>query len=284
MGGVWRVADGPRLFKEVNCHRKDTLPPSSVNAAPSLLGNLSVEVKGDLRLHIQWAVTVDVKAYRSHISGSGYFRKLPISTQTPVSVLLVYPAECPAFQKTVVALAEFLQEHGGCSVAVDFWQQGKIAELGPMRWAAGQAKAADRVLVVCPQPISCRSNHSFLGPSIPASANDLYPLVLNMVASHAKDPSELAMFWAVQLGKGERPRSLPGEMTACKFFSLTKDLDKLCRSLHNKRQDSSIPQRPEMLYNKKSTMKLQDAIGQLAVHRSSITVEQERLNSVAIIV
>ena len=79
------------------------------------------------------------------------FSLLPVSSEPPISVLLVYPAECPAFQKAVVALAEFLQEHGGCSVAVDLWQQGQIAELGPMRWVADRAKAADRVLVVCPQ-------------------------------------------------------------------------------------------------------------------------------------
>ena len=82
---------------------------------------------------------------------SGDFSLLPASGEPPVCVLLVYPAECPAFQGAVVALAEFLQEHGGFSVAVDLWQQGQIAELGPMRWVAGQAKAADRVLVVCPQ-------------------------------------------------------------------------------------------------------------------------------------
>lgn len=69
----------------------------------------------------------------------------------PVPVLVVYPAENSAFQWAVVALAEFLQGHGGCSVAVDMWQQGKIAELGPMRWLAEQAKAAHRVLIVCPQ-------------------------------------------------------------------------------------------------------------------------------------
>lgn len=75
----------------------------------------------------------------------------------PVPVLMVYPAENSAFQRGVVALAEFLQWHGGCSVAVDMWQQGKIAELGPMRWLAEQAKAADRVLIVCPQveTVSC---------------------------------------------------------------------------------------------------------------------------------
>ncbi|CAL8368633.1 unnamed protein product [Lota lota] len=227
--------------------------------------------------------------FKAYILASGDFSILPLSSKPPVSVLLVYPAECPAFQKTVVALAEFLHEHGGCSVAVDLWQQGQIAELGPMRWVAGQAKAADRVLIVCPQvqsTISCRSNHSFYGPSIPASANYLYPLVLNMVASHAKNPSELAMFWAVQLGKSQddSPRSLPGELTACKIFSLTKDLNKLCRSLHNKKQDSLIKRRPHIFYNKKSTMKLQDAIGQLAEHQSSITAAQEHFNSVVITV
>ncbi|KAK0151462.1 Interleukin-17 receptor B [Merluccius polli] len=226
------------------------------------------------------------KVYRPHSSASVNFSKLPVSSQPHVSVLLVYPAGCPAFQKTVVALAEFLQGHGGCSLAVDLWQQGKIAELGPMRWLASQAEAADRVLVVCPKPISCHSNHTFLGPAIPASTNDLYPLVLNMVASHAKNPSELAMFWAVQLGESQdkRPGSLPAELAACKCFSLTKDLDKLCRSLHNKKQDFSILRKPEIFYNKKSTMKLQDAVKHLAEHQSSITAEKEHLNSVVITV
>ncbi|CAL8251996.1 unnamed protein product [Arctogadus glacialis] len=226
------------------------------------------------------------KAYKAHIVVSGDFSLLPASGEPPVCVLLVYPAECPAFQGAVVALAEFLQEHGGFSVAVDLWQQGQIAELGPMRWVAGQAKAADRVLVVCPQTISCHSHHGFLGPSVPASASDLYPLVLNMVASHAKYPSELALFWAVQLGKSQddSPRRLPGELTACKMFSLTKDLHKLCRSLHNKKQDSLIQRRPHIFYNEKSMMKLQEAIGQLTEHQSSITAEQEHFNSVVVTV
>lgn len=79
------------------------------------------------------------------------FKLLHTSPVAPIPVLMVYPAENPAFQWGVVALAEFLQQHGGCSVAVDMWQQGKIAELGPMRWLAEQATAADRVLIVCPQ-------------------------------------------------------------------------------------------------------------------------------------
>lgn len=69
----------------------------------------------------------------------------------PVPVLMVYSAENAAFQQAVVALAEFLQWHGGCSVAIDMWQQGKIAEVGPMRWLVEHIEAADRVLIVCPQ-------------------------------------------------------------------------------------------------------------------------------------
>lgn len=76
---------------------------------------------------------------------------------TPVSVVVVYPSVTPAFQRAVVALAEFLQWHGGCRVTIDIWQQGKIAELGPLRWLAEQVKSADRVLIVSPQveTVSC---------------------------------------------------------------------------------------------------------------------------------
>lgn len=86
---------------------------------------------------------------------ASYLRVKSLPT-VPVSVLVVYPAENSAFQRTMVALAEFLQLHSSCSVAIDMWQQGKIAELGPLRWLAEQVKAADRVLIISPQgePVS----------------------------------------------------------------------------------------------------------------------------------
>lgn len=88
------------------------------------------------------------KNYGANIVKSLGFKSLPTSH---VPVLIVYSAENSVFQQAVVALAEFLQWHGGCSVAVDMWQQQKIAELGPMRWLVEQVKVADRVLIVCPQ-------------------------------------------------------------------------------------------------------------------------------------
>uniref|UniRef100_UPI003AB0912B uncharacterized protein n=1 Tax=Centroberyx gerrardi TaxID=166262 RepID=UPI003AB0912B len=198
------------------------------------------------------------------------FTRLPTSPMVPVSVLLVYPAEDPLFQRAVVALAEFLQWHGGCSVAVDMWQQGKIAELGPMRWLAEQAKAADRVIVICPQPSLCPPSHGLSGHSIPAAARDLYPLILNMVGSHAKSPGELAKFWAVRLGERQDkgPGSLAAELRACRSFCLMKDLNKLCRNLHTQRQDSKATSglkfRAGIAYSEKNTAKLRDAVGQLA--------------------
>ncbi|TNN54408.1 Actin-related protein 8 [Liparis tanakae] len=181
----------------------------------------------------------------------------------PVPVLVVYPAEDSAFQRAVVALAEFLQEYGGCSVAVDMWQQRKIAELGPMRWLAEKAKNAHRVLIVCPKSSSLPShyppNHTFPEPSIPASAHDLYPLILNMVAGHAKSASDLAKFCVVQLGEQQdkKPSDLALELRACKTFHLMKDLNKLCRSLHAESQDgkkiSDLIFRPEISYSEKCT-------------------------------
>ncbi|KAM4610835.1 uncharacterized protein il17rb isoform 2-T2 [Polymixia lowei] len=235
------------------------------------------------------ALTCCVLIYKGcgrNFAASLGFTKLPTTPVVPVSVLLVYPAENAAFQEAVVALAEFLQWHGGCRVSVDMWQQGKIAELGPMRWLAEQAKSADRVIIICPQPNHCPLSNGFLGYSIPASASDLYPLVLNMVAGHAKSPSELVKFWAVQLGKhqDERPSSQAVELRACKSFCLMKDLDKLCKSLHNQKQDSKkacgLKPRPVIAYSKNATVKLRDAIGHLVRHRPSDTEEVEPLNIV----
>ncbi|XP_071331749.1 uncharacterized protein [Trachinotus anak] len=206
------------------------------------------------------------KSCGANIAKSFGFKRLPQFPTVPVPILVVYPAENSAFQRAVVALAEFLQWHGGCSVAIDIWQQGKIAELGPMRWLAEQAKAAEQVLIVCPQPSYSPSDCSFSEPSIPAAAHDLYPLILNMVAGHAKSTSDLAKFWVVQLAEQQdkRPSNLVLELRACKTFCLMKDLKKLCRSLHTHKKDdkkiSNVIFRPGITYNEKSTVKLREAV------------------------
>ncbi|XP_042347744.1 uncharacterized protein LOC121946961 isoform X2 [Plectropomus leopardus] len=215
------------------------------------------------------------------------FRKLP--TSPPVPVLMVYPAENPAFQQAVVALAEFLQWHGGCSVAVDMWQQTKIAVLGPMRWLAEQAKAAHIVLIVCPQsssqPSHSSPNLTFPEPSIPAAARDLYPLILNMVASHAKNTSDLAKFWVVKLGEqcDKKPNNLAPELRACKTFCLMKDLNKLCWSLHSQslygKKISDLVFRAGVAYSKKCTVALSEAVERLSGHQTSNYREVEPLKT-----
>ncbi|XP_039657696.1 uncharacterized protein LOC120559767 isoform X2 [Perca fluviatilis] len=234
------------------------------------------------------------KSCGTNFTNSLGFKTLPTSPMASIPILMVYPAENSAFQQAVVALAEFLQWHGGCNVAVDMWQQGKIAELGPMRWLAEQAKAAHRVLIVCPQSSSQTShsppNHTFPESAIPAAAHDLYPLIRNMVASHAKSASDLAKFWVVQLGEQQdkNPSNLAPELRACKTFCLVKDLNKLCRGLHTQSQDekkiSDLIFRPGNAYSEKCTVKLREAVEKLGGHQPSIFREVEPLRSVVAIV
>ncbi|XP_013990433.2 interleukin-17 receptor B isoform X1 [Salmo salar] len=199
---------------------------------------------------------------------NSHFTELPKATEVTVSVLVVYPAENPVFQRAVLAFAEFLQWHGGCQVAIDMWQHGRLAEQGPMRWLADQAKSVARVMVVSPQP-----NHCHTGPgehTVPAAAHDLFPLVLNMVASHAQSPNELAKFWLVHLGKAPERSGLPVELTSCREFSLNRDLEKLCRHLHQ--QGSRRPGlmfRSGLAYGEKATGKLKEAVQQLEAWQCS---------------
>uniref|UniRef100_UPI0037E9AD2E uncharacterized protein isoform X2 n=1 Tax=Semicossyphus pulcher TaxID=241346 RepID=UPI0037E9AD2E len=219
-----------------------------------------------------------------------YIIWFPTSPTFPVPVLVVYPAENSAFQTAVVALAEFLQWQGGCSVAVDIWQQGKIAELGPMCWLAEQAKTASRVLIICPQPFSYpihSTGHCLPAPSIPAAAQDLYPLVLNMVVSQAKSSKDFSKFWMVQLGEQSQYKgsdNLVPELRACKTFCIMKDLNKLCRSLHDHRQgDNKISAqilRSGIAYSEKSAVKLREAVKKINGHQSSILRDGEPLQSV----
>ncbi|XP_051915469.1 interleukin-17 receptor B isoform X2 [Hippocampus zosterae] len=213
------------------------------------------------------------KRYGTDLAISMGFKRLPTSTQVPIHVLLVYPPENGAFQKAVMALAEFLQKHAGCSVAIDVWQQSRIAYDGPMRWLAEQVKAAQHVLIVCPPssrpppiPISTSTGTT----SIPAATHDLYPLILNMVASHAKSAHELAKFWVLQLGgqQGKRPGDMAPELRACKLFCLLKDLNKLCRSLHTQKQDSKMRSTlvfgPGVIDESESMVKLRDSVEKLS--------------------
>ncbi|XP_056129439.1 interleukin-17 receptor B [Lampris incognitus] len=227
------------------------------------------------------------KVCKTKCAVSSSFTMLPASFTAPVPILLVYPVENPVFQRAVAALAEFLQHHGGCNVAIDMWQQGKIAEQGPMRWLAEQAKSAERVIILCPQlqPFHCPPKHGVSEQSIPAAAQDLYPLVLHMVASHAKSSSELAKFWAVQFGKPQDKKhgNLLVELRACKKFCLMKDLDKLYRSLHSPFQGSKktfgLKWKLGISYSKDSTIKLRDAVGQLAKCGPNTVEELQQLKA-----
>ncbi|XP_034447255.1 uncharacterized protein LOC117765099 [Hippoglossus hippoglossus] len=236
------------------------------------IGHVAVAIFGGLAgLMILTSCYIIYKYCRTSKATPFGFKSLPQTPMVPVPVLVVYPAENAAFQQAVVALAEFLQLRGGCNVAIDMWQQGKIAGLGPMRWLAEQAKAADRVLIICPQHFSQPSHSppdgSFPQASIPAAAHDLYPLILNMVAGHAKSTSDLTKFWVVQLGKQQDKRlcrDVEVELRACKSFCLMKDLNKLCRSLHTQRQANKkmpyLSSKVQVSYSEKSTVKLQEAV------------------------
>lgn len=205
-----------------------------------------------------------------------------------VSVVVVYPAGTPAFQRAVVSLAEFLQWHGGCRVAIDLWQQEEIAKLGPLRWLAEQVKNADRVLIISPngenppsmlvQPTPIKKLPEY---SIPAAADDLYPLILNMVASHAKSPSELAKFWVVQLHAEKDKKScvLLPELQTCRAFYLMKDLKTLCNSLHAPskigKRFTSLLLKPKIFYTQNSTAKLREAIQMLSTNKAGIYYHKE---------
>ncbi|CAG6021201.1 unnamed protein product, partial [Menidia menidia] len=222
------------------------------------------------------------------------YGKLPESSTAPVPVLVVYPAENAAFQRAVMALAEILQLHGGCTVAIDMWQRERIAELGPMRWLAEQAKAAKTVIIMSPQTERSSQlrrplpSHSIPDASVPAATHDLYPLVLNMVASHAKNSSQLAKFLVVHLSLQKDRSSLPLELRSCKTFCLMKDLKKLCKSLYvHKQEEKKILNfmfRPVFPLNEDATVKLNEAIGQLQADEPGVPKEMQPLKYESILV
>lgn len=146
------------------------------------------------------------------------------------------------------------------------------------------------ILKVTSPPLSCPllsqsslQPSNFPEPSIPAAAHDLYPLILNIVAGHAKSANDLAKFWVVQLGEREtkRPCSLVVELRACKTFCLMKDLVKLCRSLHMQREGGKKISDPIFgLGIEKSAVKLKEAVENLGRKKSIKFNELQPLESV----
>ncbi|KAM9342839.1 uncharacterized protein il17rb [Pholidichthys leucotaenia] len=247
-----------------------TVQPITEPTAPALTVRdiTSIIFGGVVGLMILGSCCMIYRNFCSNISKWLGFKSLPPGS---VPVLVVYPAKDLAFQQAVLALAEFLQWHGGCSVAIDMWQQGKIAELGPIRWLAEQANTVERVLIVHPKEDNLNFHPLYPNlpePSIPAAAHDLYPMILNMVASHAKSTSELAKFWVVQLGQDKKSCILPLELRVCKIFGLMKDLGKLCRSIHGQNKTMlDVMLRQRVFYNKNSTLKLREAVQNLRRHQ-----------------
>lgn len=131
------------------------------------------------------------------------------------------------------------------------------------------------VLVLSLQLSKSSPNHNLPEHSIPAAAHDLYPLICNMVASHAKSASELAKFWVVHLNK--KSCVFPPELKACRSFCLMKDLNKLCESLHDPKnvgkKISSLLFKPGVSYSKNSTTKLREAIKMLGGCESNLSKE-----------
>uniref|UniRef100_A0AAY5KQD3 SEFIR domain-containing protein n=1 Tax=Esox lucius TaxID=8010 RepID=A0AAY5KQD3_ESOLU len=276
--------------------------------SPSPLHSLRVDVLNeeveDLRiLNISWAINIDMTDKKTDVDASpallivrlgclvglvalvicaltlykvyGIHTNHPFTdlTKEPMSVLIVYPAENLVFQRAVLAFAEFLQCHGGCKVTIDLWQLSRLAEQGLMRWLSEQVQFADRVIIISPQP-----KHYHIDPwehAMPAASHDLFPLVLHMVASHARSPSELAKFWVVHLGKAPKKNGLPVELRSCRDFKLMQDLEKIVRHLHPV-QDSKkllLNLRSRLAYGERVTEKLRNAVQQLEAWRSSQVVE-----------
>lgn len=123
--------------------------------------------------------------------------------------------------------------------------------------------------------------------SIPAAAHDLYPLIINMVGSHAKSTNDLAKFWVVQLGEQQARRHchLEPELRVCKAFCLMKDLIKLCKNLQMHREDGQKTLDPKFgSGTEKSALKLREAVENVDTLQQGMFSDVESLKSVATII
>ncbi|XP_022526528.2 interleukin-17 receptor B [Astyanax mexicanus] len=167
----------------------------------------------------------------------------------PVRVLMVYPAVDSVFQHAVMTLADFLQSHKDLNVVIDMWQRGSLAEQGPLRWLHSQADQADKVLIILQSPqhqqihtsIHIHTDHQkpHMVPgmpdyTVPASAQELYFLALNLVASSAHEPKHHHKFWVVHMNQGGERCTVPVQLRGCKTLRLPRDLNTLHQKLSSR--------------------------------------------------
>ncbi|XP_035238345.1 interleukin-17 receptor B isoform X2 [Anguilla anguilla] len=214
------------------------------------------------------AVLIWYKAYKNYSESGGKSQAVPL-----VSVLVVYPAGNRAFQRAVVAFAEFLQSQWRCRVSIDVWERGRIAEQGPVRWLTTHTERADNVVIVCARRTesweSAAGHHQLAAlrdHAVPASTEDVFSLALNMLEGQVQGLTALGKYCTVHLGDRPEAKCLPAALRVCKSFSLMKDVEKLGRHLHNSGPEPccfpSVELKPGSL-NGDVTGRLVDAIQEL---------------------
>ncbi|KAJ8370847.1 hypothetical protein SKAU_G00108750 [Synaphobranchus kaupii] len=223
------------------------------------------------------ALLIWYKANKTHSELGERTQSTPL-----LSVLVVYTAGNRAFQRAVVAFAEFLQSQWHCKVAVDVWQRGRMAEQGPLRWLITQTEGSDKVVIVCTQRTEAWESRAGPAPqlavlrdhTVPASAEDVFSLALNMVEGQLQCPSTLRKYCTVHLGNRPDWKCLPSALRVCKSFSVMKDVEKLGRHLHNSSPEAccfpSVGLKPDSL-NSEAAGRLRDAIHEL---QSSVTLSR----------
>ncbi|XP_066553828.1 interleukin-17 receptor B [Amia ocellicauda] len=195
-------------------------------------------------------------------------RNTGTSTQTPFTVLIVYPPGSSVLQKTVLIFAEFLQSHSRCKVIIDIWQRQRIAEIGPVRWLAIQKESADKIIAVCSDSTSRQWPGSSLevrDQTVPASTEDFFILALNMFSSDLRQ--DLCKYMVVYFGEIAKGKSRHVALRACRSYSLMKDIEKFYHSLHNIPPNNSCCIRPASsmgpTYTTDTSKKLREAIREL---------------------
>lgn len=64
-------------------------------------------------------------------------------------ITLLYSFDCPQHEKSVIGLAQYLQNVCNCDVTLDLWAENQIKEHGVFQWTQNQIDTSQFVLIVC---------------------------------------------------------------------------------------------------------------------------------------
>ncbi|CAL1541874.1 unnamed protein product, partial [Lymnaea stagnalis] len=147
-------------------------------------------------------------------------------------VLLLYANDCALHERVALALAEFLMEACGVTVALDLFEENEITERGVDDWLIDRLQEADYIMVLCSlgARLRCSKKNVRFKPDTRHILPDYFSVAVDYVAEKMRAERlkglSVHKFLTVYMEYSTRS-DIPPQLETASHFCLMKDIHKL---------------------------------------------------------